>query len=68
MPEVSDMLIMRRSGELIKGALILNIFFEISSHPHKYIQGKEWIIFSISPVDVLWETILINGRLDVRDK
>jgi len=30
-PEFSDMLIMWHSGELIKGALIFNIFIEISS-------------------------------------
>jgi len=30
-PESSDVSIMRHSGELIKGALVFNIFIEISS-------------------------------------
>jgi ribosomal protein L31 len=64
-PEFNDMLIVRHSGELIKGALIFNVFIEISSSPHAFFQGKERIIFLICPVDVLRKTTLGNGRVNI---
>ena len=60
--EFRDMLMMRHSDELIKSALICTILIEISSYPHEFFQGKEWMIFSISPIGVLWKTMLVKGR------
>ena len=55
---------MQYSGELIKGTLIISILIEISSYPREFFQGKEWMICAIFPIDVLWKTILVNGRLN----
>ena len=68
MPDSSDVLIMRNRGELIKDALAFIILVQISSYPHEFFLGREWIIFSFSPVDILWKTRLVNGWLNTWNK
>jgi len=47
-----DLLKMHVGGELIKGALHLRILIEISSYPCAFFVFNDFIIFSISSVDV----------------
>ena len=47
-----DLLKIYVSGELIKGALHLRILIEISSYPCAFFVFNDFIIFSISSVDV----------------
>jgi hypothetical protein len=50
-PDSIDLLQIQLKGELIKGALVFNIFVEISSWPEDPFIFKE-LIFSISLVDI----------------
>jgi len=47
-----DLLKIYVSGELIKGSLHLRILIEISSYPCAFFVFNDFIIFSISSVDV----------------
>ena len=51
-PNSRGLLKMYVSGELIKGALHLRILIEISSYPCTFFVFNDFIIFSISSVDV----------------
>jgi hypothetical protein len=45
----------------MKGALVFNIFVEISSYPEDFFKFKDLIILSISLVDVLLNCIVGKG-------
>jgi len=51
-PKSRDLLKMYVSGELMKAALNLKILIEISSYPCAFFVFNDFIIFSISSVDV----------------
>ena len=57
-PVSRDLLQMYVKGELIKGALHLRILTEISSYPCTFFVFSDFIIFSISLVDVYLNLIL----------
>ena len=57
-PNSRDLLRMYVSGELIKGALNLRILFEISSCTCAFFVFNDFIIFSISSVDVYLNLIV----------
>jgi len=57
-PNSKDLLRMYVSGELIKGALNLRILIEISLYPCAFFVFNDFIIFSISSVDVYLNLIL----------
>jgi hypothetical protein len=57
-PNSRDLLKMHVSAELIKGALHLKIFIDISSYPCAFFVFNDFIIFSISSVDVYLNLIL----------
>ena len=60
-PDNIDLLHIYFKGELIKGALIFNIFVETSSQPEYSFIFKELIFFSISLVDVFLNFVLGKG-------
>jgi len=57
-PSSRDLLKMYVSGELIKGALHLRILIEISSYSCAFFVFNDFIIFSISSVDVYLNLIV----------
>jgi len=57
-PNTGDLLKMYVSGELIKGALNLRILIEISLYPCAFFAFNDFVIFSISSVDVYLNLIL----------
>jgi hypothetical protein len=57
-PNSRDLLKMYVSGELIKRALRLRILIEISAYPCAFFVFNDFIIFSVSSVDVYLNLIL----------
>jgi hypothetical protein len=65
-PVSRDLLQMYVKGELVNGALHLRLLTEISSYPYAFFVFNDFIIFSVSLVDVYLNLIPGYGCLQFR--